>query len=31
VIEQWDILQRLTGAIERYIEARVTERFPTRR
>ena len=31
VIEQWDILRRLTGAIERYIEARVSERFHTSR
>jgi hypothetical protein len=31
VVEQWNILQRLTGAIERYIEARINERFPTRR
>jgi hypothetical protein len=31
VVEQWDILRRLTGAIERYIEARISERFPTRR
>jgi len=31
VIEQWDILRRLTGAIERYIEARIGERFPTSR
>jgi hypothetical protein len=31
VIEQWDILRRLTGAIEHYIEAQVNERFPTGR
>jgi hypothetical protein len=31
VVEQWDILRRLTGAIEHYIEARINERFPTRR
>jgi len=31
VIEQWDILRRLTGAIERYIEARISERFHTGR
>ena len=30
VVEQWEILRRLTGAIERYIEARISERFPTR-
>lgn len=29
VIEQWDILRRLTGAIEHYIEAQVNERFGT--
>ena len=31
LIEQWDMLQRLTGAIERYVEARIIERFPPRR
>ena len=31
LVEQWDMLQRLTGAIERYVEARITERFTTRR
>ena len=31
VVEQWAILQRLTGAIERYIEARINERLSTRR
>lgn len=30
VVEQWDVLRRLTGAIEHYIEARITERFPAR-
>jgi len=27
LIEQWDMLQRLTGAIERYVEARIARRF----
>jgi hypothetical protein len=27
LLEQWDMLQRLTGAIERYVEARLAERF----
>jgi hypothetical protein len=27
LVEQWDMLQRLTGAIERYVEARIAERF----
>jgi hypothetical protein len=31
VIEQWDVLQRLTRAIERYIEARIAERFGLKR
>ena len=31
VIEQWDVLRRLTGAIEHYIEAQVNERFGTGR
>jgi hypothetical protein len=31
LVEQWDMVQRLTGAIERYVEARVTERFGVRR
>jgi hypothetical protein len=31
VVEQWAMLQRLTGAIERYIEARINERLATRR
>lgn len=31
VVEQWAMLQRLTGAIERYIEARIGERLSTRR
>ena len=29
--EQWDMLQRLTGAIERYVEARIAERFGIKR
>jgi hypothetical protein len=31
LIEQWDMLQRLTGAIERYVEARVAEQFDQKR
>ena len=31
LVEQWDILQRLTRAIERYVEARIVERIATRR
>ena len=31
LIEQWDMLQRLTGAIERYVEARVAEQFDKKR
>jgi hypothetical protein len=31
VIEQWDVLRRLMAAIERYVEARVSERFPAGR
>ena len=27
VIEQWDVLRRLMTAIERYVEAQVSERF----
>jgi hypothetical protein len=27
-IQEWEILQRLTGAIERYVEAQIAERFP---
>ena len=31
LVEQWDTLQRLTGAMERYIEARVLEQFEKKR
>jgi hypothetical protein len=31
LVEQWDMLQRLTGAIERYVEAQIAERFGVRR
>lgn len=31
LVEQWDTLQRLTRAIERYIEARISERFGSKR
>lgn len=31
LVEQWDILQRLTSAIERFIEARVAEQFDKKR
>ena len=31
LVQQWDMLQRLTGAIERYVEARITERLGVRR
>jgi hypothetical protein len=31
VVEQWGVLQRLTRAIERYIEARITEGFGSKR
>jgi hypothetical protein len=31
LVEQWDMLQRLTGAIERYVEATITERFGVKR
>ncbi|TMC29557.1 MAG: hypothetical protein E6J32_07295 [Chloroflexi bacterium] len=31
LIDQWDILQRLTGAIERFVEARVTEQLEKKR
>ena len=27
-VQEWNILQRLTGAIERYVEAQIDERFP---
>jgi hypothetical protein len=30
-IQEWDILQRLTGAIERYVEAQIAERFAKKR
>jgi hypothetical protein len=30
-IQEWEILRRLTGAIERYVEAQITERFPKKR
>jgi len=30
VVEQWDMLRRLTGAIEHYIEAQLGERAPSR-
>jgi len=30
-IQEWDVLQRLMGAIERYVEAQITERFPSKR
>ena len=30
-IEQWDVLRRLIGAIEHYVEAQVSQRFPTSR
>jgi hypothetical protein len=30
-IQEWDVLQRLMGAIERYVAAQITERFPTKR
>jgi hypothetical protein len=29
-VQEWNILQRLTGAIERYIEAQISERFRKR-
>jgi hypothetical protein len=31
LVEQWDIVQRLTGAIERYVEAQIAERFRVNR
>jgi len=31
MVEQWDILQRLTAAIESYIEARVHEQLGSKR
>jgi hypothetical protein len=31
LVEQWDMLQRLTGAIERFVEARIDEQFRTKR
>jgi hypothetical protein len=31
LVEQWNILQRLTRAIERYVEARIAERIATKR
>jgi hypothetical protein len=31
VVEQWDVLQRLTRAIEHYIEARIQEGFGSKR
>ena len=31
LVEQWDLLQRLTGAIERYVEARVIEQIDKKR
>src|SRR5438132_952464 len=30
-VQEWNILQRLTGAIERYVEAQISARFPTKR
>ena len=30
-IQEWDMLQRLTGAIEHYVEAQIAERFPKKR
>jgi hypothetical protein len=30
-IQEWEILQRLTGAIEHYVEAQIAERFPKKR
>ena len=30
-VQEWDVLQRLVGAIEHYVEAQITERFPTKR
>ena len=31
LVEQWDLLQRLTGAIEHYVEARVMEQIDKKR
>jgi hypothetical protein len=31
LLEQWDMLQRLTGAIERFVEARINEQFAPKR
>ena len=31
LVEQWDLLQRLTGAIERFVEARVIEQIDQKR
>jgi len=31
LVDQWNILQRLAGAIERYVEARVTEQLEQKR
>jgi len=31
LVDQWEILQRLTGTIERYVEARVAEQFEKKR
>ncbi len=31
VVEQWDILRRLTRAVEQYLAARISERFATSR
>ena len=31
LVGQWNILQRLTGAIERYVEARLTEQLDKKR
>ncbi|HKV31966.1 MAG TPA: hypothetical protein VJT14_13220 [Candidatus Dormibacteraeota bacterium] len=30
-MQEWDMLTRLTGAIERYVEAQIAERFPKKR
>ena len=29
-VQEWNVLQRLTGAIERYVEAQISERFRQR-
>lgn len=31
LLEQWDLVQRLTGAIERYVEGRVVEQLGKKR